>query len=340
MADYCRIEEAIGETRASVINKKQNIEFYIRRWSHKNMPHVGDEFSARVLRVDSALMAAFVDLGPNSGPAGMLRFTMSPNAPRILEGQMLRVKVLRESEPDKGPLLSYLGESTAKSAQKEVAVSLKDMIKGRYPKISFEEGEVNGISWAAEEEVALKDHGYIYIEHTRAGTMIDVDTSGGQKTKVSIAAAKEIARQIRLRGIGGLILIDFPNFRKKKDRADVWQTLVDGFNSDPNVVKVGPFSRFDTVEFTRSRTGLSIANVLCDKNGYPTPETMALKGLRRLMKEARVDGGTRLVLELPRAALEWLEHDYIDWKSPLTDKIGARFTIREGGALDVYKDEK
>lgn len=340
MADICRIEKAVGETRACVMHKKQVIEFFVRRWSGLNTPQVGDQFSGRVQRIENGMMAAFVDLGPHSGPAGLLRFTMSPGAPRLVEGQMLQVKILREAEPGKGPLLGFVAESNAKSPQKETSVSLEDMIKARYPNVVTEEGEVSGISWAAEEEVALKTGGYIYIEHTRAATMIDVDTAGGQKTKVSIEAAKEVARQIRLRGIGGLVLIDFPNFRKKKDRADVWQTLSDGFNSDPNTVKIGPFSRFDTVELVRSRSSQTISQILLGQDGLPTPETMALKGLRRLTKEARIDGGAKLVLELPKAAYEWLGAGHIDWETALIETMGARYRVCEADSLDVYKDVK
>ena len=338
MVDICRIENAIGETRASIIHKKKIVEYYIRRWSAEHAPHVNDEFSGRVIRVDKGLMAAFVELG--HGPAGLLRFTMSPNAPHLQEGQMVRVKVLREAETGKGPLVGYVGESSATQPQEEKTTSLKDMIKARYPNISFEEGEVNGISWAAEEEVTLKTGGYLYIEHTRAATMIDIDTAGGQKSKVSIEAAKEIARQVRLRGIGGLVLIDFPNFRKKKDRADVWQTLKDGFTSDPNAVKIAPFSRFDTVELTRMRSTNPIAQILLGKNGEATAETIALHGLRRLVKEARIDGGAKLVLELPKYAYEWLTAEHINWNTPLTDKIGARYCLEIGSKIDVYKDEK
>ncbi|MBL4871557.1 MAG: ribonuclease E/G [Robiginitomaculum sp.] len=339
MVDICRIDESIGETRACVFHKKQAVEFYVRRWSQENHPRAGDQFSGRVQSIDKNMMAAFIDLGKNSGPAGLLRFTMSPNAPHLIEGQMLSVKIIREAEPNKGPLLSYRGESTDKTPSKKISVNLKEMIKVRYPDIVFEDGAVNGISWAVEEEVALKIGGYIYIEHTRAATMIDIDTAGGQKTKVSIEAAKEIAKQIRQRGIGGLVLIDFPNFRKKKDRADVWQTLVDGFKNDPNTVKIGHFSRFDTVELTRSRSSQTIAQILL-KDGKPSSETIALQGLRRLLKEARLEGGAKLVLDLPKPPYDWLMADHIKWRNALTDKIGARFTVRQGEKLDVYKDDK
>ncbi|PHR93228.1 MAG: hypothetical protein COA69_04565 [Robiginitomaculum sp.] len=341
MASLCKIEHAIGETRAAIIHKKQTIEYHVRRWSEKNKPHAGDVFSGRVRAVDKGLMAAFIDLG--SEPAGMLRFSMSPNAPHMHEGQMIRVKVLRDGEPGKGPLLGFVELSDVSEPCKEIAQSLEDEILARYPKIVFEQGDVNGISWACEEEVALKTGGYIYIEPTRAATMIDVDTAGGQKSKVSIAAAREIAHQVRLRGIGGLVLIDFPNFRKKKDKADVWQTLKDCFEGDPNTVKIAPFSRFDTVELTRSRSGPTIAQILHGPTGQGqsrelSAETLALQGLRRLVKEARIDGGAKLVLELPVTAYEWLNAEHIDWKTSLGDKIGQRFTLKSGAKIDVYKD--
>ena len=337
MADYiCSIEEAIGETRAAIIYKKKTVEFYLRRWSDKNLARAGDVFSGRVARVDKDMMAAFVDLGQK--PDGLLRFAMAATAPRLAEGQMIRVKILREAEMGKGPLVMYEGASEAEKPVKEVSVSLEDMITARFPGIVFEEGEVGGIDYAAEEEIALRTGGFIYIEHTRAATMVDIDTGGGAKTKVSIEAAREIARQVRQRGIGGLILIDFPNFRKKKDRADVWQTLKDCFAGDPNNVKLAPFSRFDTVELSRARTGATIAQILGHKDGQASAETTALAGLRRLAKEARVDGGAQFVLAVPKEAHDWLEADNIGWRAALSDKIGARFKIETGDKIDVYKE--
>jgi len=337
MADYiCQIEYAIGETRAAIIYKKKTVEYYLRRWSDNNRARPGDVFSGRVARVDKDMMAAFVNLGQK--PDGLLRFAMAATAPRLVEGQMIRVKVLREAEMGKGPLIMYEGVSEAKTPTKEVSVSLEDMIAARFLGITFEQTEVNGIAYAAEEEVALKTGGFLYIEHTRAATMIDIDTGGGAKTKVSIEAAREIARQVRQRGIGGLVLIDFPNFRKKKDRADVWQTLKDCFAGDPNNVKIAPFSRFDTIELSRARTGATIAQILGHKDGSPCAETQALAGLCRLAKEARIDGGARFVLALPKDAYDWLMADSIEWRGALIDKIGARFKIEAGANIDVYKE--
>ncbi|MCF6275217.1 MAG: hypothetical protein L3J05_05590, partial [Robiginitomaculum sp.] len=82
MAKLCRIEQAIGEERAAVIDHKRDIEYYVRRWSDRNIARKGEVFSARVLRIDKDMMAAFVDMGSdietkifsisNSSGAGVL----------------------------------------------------------------------------------------------------------------------------------------------------------------------------------------------------------------------------------------------------------------------------
>jgi len=337
MAKLCRIEDAIGEERAAIINHKRDIEYYVRRWSDLDTARKGEVFSARVLRIDKDLMAAFVDMG--SGANGLLRFAMATNAPRLVEGAMVRVEVLRQTETGKGPLVRFMEPSAAEKPCKEKSISLRQALTVRYPDIKFEDGHVNGIDEAAETEVALEGGGYIYIEHTRAGTMIDVDTGTGQKSAVGLTAAREISRQIRKRGIGGLVLIDFPNFRKRKVQADVWQTFKDGFNDDPDIPKIAPYSRFGTIEMTRTRRGPSIAQIMMGKDGEPTTETIALRGLRRLTTEASVEGGARLVLQVPEAAFQWLEADTIGWRKATAMRIGERFRVVSGANIDVFKDE-
>lgn len=337
MAKLCRIEQAIGEERAAVIHHKRDIEYYVRRWSDRDIARKGEVFSARVLRIDKDMMAAFVDMG--SGENGFLRFAMATNAPRLVEGAMVRVEVLRQTETGKGPLVRFIEPSDADKPGKEKSIDLREALSARHPDIKFEDGHVNGVDEAAETEIVLQGGGYVYIEHTRAGTMIDVDTGTGQKSAVGMTAAREIARQIRKRGIGGLLLIDFPSFRKRKVQADVWQTFKDGFNDDPDMPKIAPYSRFGTIEMTRTRRGPSIAQIMMGKNGEPTTETVALRGLRRLTTEASVDGGARLVLQVPEAAFQWLEADTIGWRKALATRIGERFRIVSGANIDVYKDE-
>jgi Ribonuclease G/E len=346
MAENCCIEHAIGETRAVILRKNKPVEFLLRRWSDQAIPNSGDIYSGRIKTIDNNLMMAFVDLGEGKKTStssekhnlAVLRFSMMPHAKKLVEGQMVRIKILRAAEADKGPLAEFIEESDAEKPSLEKKLSMEENVRMLYPDMHIDEGLVDGIEWAAQTEVSVTGGGYIYIEHTRAATMIDVDTAGGQKQKISIESAKEIAHQIRLRGIGGLVLIDFPNFRRKKERADVWQTLKDSFANDPaGLIKLALFSRFDTVELTRRRTGPTISQTIYNSHGELSAETEALLGLRRLQKEARIDGGAKWTLCLPKAAHDWLAADIIDWRGPLTAKIGARFTLECGEKTDVYK---
>ena len=70
MVKLCRIENAIGEERAAVIHRKRDIEYYVRRWSDRDIARKGEVYSARVLRIDKDLMAAFVDMGSGENEIG------------------------------------------------------------------------------------------------------------------------------------------------------------------------------------------------------------------------------------------------------------------------------
>lgn len=329
----CIIEQAIGETRAVIKLGKKPVEFHLRRESQAQQPHQGDIFAGQIIRVDKNMMAAFVDLG--AGESGLLRFSMAPNAPRLCEGDWIKLRIKRTPEPGKAALVEFIGKTDERKAGKLEAVSLQDFLTGRWPGLHCQSGRVDGLEDLCESEVALPGGGFIYIDHTRAGTMIDVDSANAPKFKVAMEAAKMAARQIRLRGIGGLILIDFPNLRSKKHRSDVWQTFNDGFDTDVETVKIAPFSRFGTIEMTRTRTGQSLAQICA---GSPA-ETQALQGLRRLLSEAEGQGGARLVLQVPEDAFDWLERDVIGWRKRVQDKIGARFRLECGQVIDVFKDE-
>ena len=331
------VAERIGETRAALYKGKTCLELFLIRESEGLRPSAGDVFSGRVRSVDSGLSAAFLDLGDDT--PGFLNFSAAPGAPRFREGQMLRVRVTREAEGDKGPILSYIEVSDADSPARETGVDIFSRLKGLYPDLEVTQGAVPDLLGAIEPDVALKGGGSITIEHTRALTAIDVDTGAApQKRTVAIAAAKECARQIRLRGIGGLILIDFPNLRKKKDRDDCWQCLVDNFEADPRAVKIAPFSRFGTVELSRAKTGRSLSEIMLTRQGLPTDETTALEALHRLVREGRASGGAQLSLTLPKGAYEWLMRGKIDWKAQLNDTIGARYSVAIGERVDVAAD--
>jgi len=331
------MSERIGETLAAVYDGKKPVELHLARASEARRAFPGDVYSGRVRAVDTSLSAAFLELG--AGPQGFLNFSLAPGAPKFREGQMLRVSVTREAEGEKGPIMAFIEMSDADEPRREKGGNLKSRLLARFPGAEVTTGDIPDFDAAIERDVALKGGGSISIEPTKAVCAIDVDTGmGGSKKKVSLAAAKEAARQVRLRGIGGLILIDFPNMRSKKDRDDVWQTLADNFENDPNAIKLAPMSRFGTVEISRAKPHRSLPEMMTDRYGLPTAETLALRGIARLAAEGAASGGAKLELTAPRHVLDWLERNKDLWHSALTDKIGARFSVALGETLDVKAD--
>ena len=119
----------------------------------------------------------------------------------------------------------------------------------------------------------LKSGGQIIIEHTEALTVIDVNSSKfeGKKQieesslKVNLEAAKEIARQIRLRNISGIILVDFINMKSEENQKKVLQALKDAVKNDKVKVNVLGMTRLGLMEMTRQKKRKMLKDILKSK---------------------------------------------------------------------------
>ena len=122
-------------------------------------------------------------------------------------------------------------------------------------------------------EVNLPSGGRLYLERTRSMTTIDVDTSlyTGRGTRFNVVfqtnleAAIEVGRQLCLRNIGGLVVIDFIGMKHEKDKKKILKALRKGFGSDLSLVRVSNFSEFGTVELTRYRGSLPHVSVMSEE---------------------------------------------------------------------------
>jgi ribonuclease G len=132
------------------------------------------------------------------------------------------------------------------------------------------------ISRALKKKVWLKSGGYIVIEHTEALVAIDVNTGryvgrhNLEETilKTNLEAVKEIAYQIRLRDIGGLIIIDFIDMEKKSNRERVCNALKEALKKDRSKTHVLPVSELGLIEMTRKRTRETLNRMLCEPCFY------------------------------------------------------------------------
>lgn len=330
------IEQAIGEDRAAIYEGRRLVELYADRpW--KTTPRTGDQYIGRVTSIDPSVAGAWVDIGSTAVPA-LLPFAAQRDMPKLTEGQAVEVSILRSQIGLKGATLRYLGENEAKPGLVK-KLSLKERLLQRFPDLTFDEAAVNAIESACEVSLALPGGGSITMEQTQALLAVDVDKG----TAISAAAAaneaaKLLASQLRLRGLGGLIVIDFPNLRQPKQRKTLERTLETACEADPNVTKFNSLSRFGVIEMTRAKPDLSLDDLLNTKFGEPTLETQSIRALRRLMREAAVSPGAQLELIITPEIESWLSEAPFDWKAEVTDRIGARFKLKTGSDVDVKAD--
>ena len=146
-----------------------------------------------------------------------------------------------------------------------------------------------------EPVVPLAAGGNIIVSETPAMCAIDVNTGACTPLEVNLHAATAIARQVRLRDIGGRIAVDFLSMRKKAQREQVLRALKRAFSSDPATIEISGFSPFGLVEVIRSKDGASIAEVLSGTTAslQPSAETVALRALAALVNT----GGGQKVLK-------------------------------------------
>ncbi|RLD13630.1 MAG: hypothetical protein DRI22_04040, partial [Caldiserica bacterium] len=123
--------------------------------------------------------------------------------------------------------------------------------------------------------VSLPSGGYIVIEKTEALTSIDVNsgsvTEGEREEiilKINKEAAKEIMRQIRLRNIGGIIIIDFIEMKDRKKREEIYRILEEEKQKDRAKIEISPVTKFGVVEMTRQYLGRDILSIITNKCPY------------------------------------------------------------------------
>ena len=131
--------------------------------------------------------------------------------------------------------------------------------------VLFDRYDIAGqLDVALSNRVALPSGAWLMIETTEAMTTIDVNSGSaeGDARSVNVEAAAHIARQVRLRALGGLLAIDFIDMASDDDNEAVLAALDDGFQGDKNAVRIGPMSEFGVVEMTRRRDVMTLAEAM------------------------------------------------------------------------------
>ena len=158
------------------------------------------------------------------------------------------------------------------------------------------------IEHALSKRVDLKSGGYLIIDQTEALTTIDVNTGGfvGLRNfddtifKTNLEATQVIARQLRLRNLGGIIICDFIDMDTQEHRDAVLNEFKKALSRDHTRISVNGFSSLGLVEMTRKRTRESLAHILCEpcptcqgRGEVKTAQTVCYEILRDILREAR-----------------------------------------------------
>jgi ribonuclease G len=196
-------------------------------------------------------------------------------------------------------------------------------------------GVAGDIAAALAPRVLLPDGGALTIELSAAATMIDVDssagTSGGKAhLATNLAAAREAARQIRLRALAGPIVIDFIGMRDRRDRDRVRDALASALADDVDTEVLG-WTRLGHLEVVRKRRESPLAELLFERiagGGFvKTAMTVALEALRVLVREADAAPARALVLHVHPEVAEVLAGDAGGARQELEARLGRPIEI-------------
>ena len=231
----------------------------------------------------------------------------------------------------------------------------QEFMPAAVPKLQLYKGERPIFDlYSVDEEIAralgrrvdLKSGGYLIVDQTEALTTVDVNTGGyvGARNfddtifKTNLEAAHAIARQLRLRNLGGIIIVDFIDMVQEDHQKQVLQELRKQLQRDRVKTMCGEFSQLGLVEMTRKRTRESLAHMLCmpcplcsGVGEVKTVRTVCYDILREILREARqFDPKEFRVLAAP-PVIEMLLDEENQHLAGLSDFIGKPISLQAEG---------
>lgn len=337
------IDAAIGETREVLLRDGRAIALRVARASDAGRrARWGELYCARVRQVDQRRRGAFLDLGLRD-ERGFLpldkdgRGRMARERVALREGQGVVVSVSREAARAKNPVLELV--QTGHDGEPPHLMERHDCdqdIAAAKPADAATRARIDAaIEDALSRTAPIPGGGALTIEPTAALAAIDVDSGarGGSSDPerfaldLNLAAAREAARQIRLRNLGGLIAIDFVTMRAKAHRGQLEAAVKAAFVGDPWSVQLGGLSRFGVFDLSRAQLRSPLHEQMRDGDGRLSVESVALMALRAIEREARAVTGRQIVCTVAPEVKAWLDTAEIDWRAELSNRIGMRWTL-------------
>jgi ribonuclease E len=208
-----------------------------------------------------------------------------------------------------------------------------------------------------DREIHLPSGGSIVLDPTEALTSIDVNSARATKGKhiddtalaINLEAAEEVARQLRIRDVGGLIVIDFIDMANRKHGQKVEETLRSACKSDKARIQFARISRFGLLEMSRQRLHPSVGESTTDccprcqgRGSIRTVESMSLQMLARMEDWAEADKKPNLVVQVPSDTGEYLMNNKRDNIARIEENYEVQITLQIRPDLDIphYRIER
>jgi ribonuclease G len=249
-------------------------------------------------------------------------------------------KIVVDSRENYQKLVAFAEEYTPK------VLPLIEHYTGQRPLFDLH-GVEDEIEKALARRVELKSGGYLIIDQTEAMTTIDVNTGGfvGHRNfddtifKTNLEASQVIARQLRLRNLGGIIIVDFIDMETAEHRDSVLAEFNRALARDHTKMTVNGFTALGLVEMTRKRTRESLAHVLCEtcptctgKGEVKTARTVAYEILRELLREARQFNAREFRIIATGAIIDLFLEEESQALAMLSDFIGKPISLQAEGS--------
>ncbi|HYG32860.1 MAG TPA: ribonuclease G [Methylophilaceae bacterium] len=222
------------------------------------------------------------------------------------------------------------------------AVKRLRLYQGDRPLFDFYNVE-SEIEKAMSRKVELKSGGYLIFDQTEALTTVDVNTggfvSGGSLSdtifKTNLEASQCIARQLRLRNLGGIIIVDFIDMDEEEQKTAVLEELRKGVAKDRARVGISGFSALGLVEMTRKRTRESLAHILCEpceacqgRGEVKTAQTVCYEIFRELLRHARQFSAKEFRVLASQKVIDLLLDEESQSLANLSDFIGKPIALQ------------
>lgn len=208
------------------------------------------------------------------------------------------------------------------------------------------------IQKALERKVSLKSGGHLVFDQTESMTTVDVNTGGyvgGRNLeetifKTNLEAAQTISRQLRLRNLGGIIIIDFIDMQSEDHKKQVLQAFERHLEKDHAKTNITEVSVLGLVEMTRKRTRESLEHILCEpcsacggRGVLKTPESMCLEIFREIIREVRQYKVQKILVLASNEVVEMLLDEEADMLAELEVFLSVRIKFR---AESEYNQEQ